>query len=63
MVNAARTSFILAREWIIQDYKDVNELIKDKGKQNFDEVTNCIFHDAVQNVAMIWFKAWHRYIK
>ncbi|MFA5014163.1 MAG: hypothetical protein WC549_01290 [Actinomycetota bacterium] len=63
MANIARVSFALAREWISRDYKDVEELIKDKGEKDFEEVTNCIFHDAVQSIAMIWCKAWNRYIK
>lgn len=63
MVNVARASFALAREWIPRDYKDVEELIKDKGEKDFEEVSNYIFHDAVQSVAMIWYKAWVRYIK
>jgi len=63
MVNIARVSFVLAREWISKDYKDVEELIKDKGEKDFEEVTNCIFHDAVQSIAIIWYKVWIRYIK
>lgn len=63
MVNVARVSFILAREWISSDYKNVNDLINDRGEKEFEKVTNYIFHDAVQNIAMIWYKAWVRYVK
>ena len=58
MVNVDRVSFALAREWIPRNYKNLNELIEDKGKEYFEEVTNYIFHYAVQNVAMIWYKDW-----
>ena len=29
--------------------------------QDFEEVTNCIFHDAVESVARLWLKAWERF--
>lgn len=63
MVNVARVSFALAREWIPSGYKNVNDLINKRGKEDFKKVTNCIFHDAVQSIAMIWYKAWVRYVK
>ncbi len=62
-VNVARVSFMVARKWIQHDYKDVNELIQERGREEFIDITNCIFHDAVQNIAMIWLKAWKRYVK
>jgi len=63
MVSVGRISFALAREWIDQDYEDVDALIKRRGRDEFKEITNYIFHDAVQNIAMVWYKAWERYIK
>ncbi len=63
MVYIARISFALSREWINKDYKDVKQLIEDKGEDDFVDITNRIFHDAVQGVAIIWVKAWERYIK
>lgn len=63
MVFVARTAFAVAREWINKDYKDVEELIAEKGEENFVDMTNRIFHDAVQSVAFVWAKAWERYIR
>lgn len=31
--------------------------------QNFNHVTNCIFHDAVEAVARIWYIAWKRFLR
>lgn len=36
MVNVARVSFALAREWIPRGYKNLNELIEDKDKKDFE---------------------------
>jgi hypothetical protein len=61
MIFVTRTSFAVAREWIKEPYKDAKAFIKAKGKEEFEDVTNRIFHDAVQSVAMVWYKAWKRY--
>lgn len=31
--------------------------------EDFKHVTNCIFHDAVESVARIWYKAWCRFVE
>lgn len=62
MVMVARTSFALSRTWIDKPYKNLSELIKKRGQEEFEDVTNRIFHDAVQSIAMIWYKAWMRYV-
>ena len=30
--------------------------------EDFRHVTNCVFHDAVESIARIWYKAWRRFI-
>lgn len=61
MIFVTRTTFALAREWINKPYKNAKEMIRAKGKEDFEDVTNRVFHDAVQDVAMVWYKAWKRY--
>lgn len=31
--------------------------------EDFKHVTNCVFHDAVESVARIWYKAWRRFVE
>ncbi len=62
MVNVARVSYAMARKWIDQPYMDVKKLLEKKSVQEFKHILNCIFHDAVESVARIWYKAWERYI-
>lgn len=62
MVYICRVSYALSRHWIKKPYKDVKALIRGIGKAEFERVTNYIFHDAVQSVASIWYKAWRRFI-
>ncbi|MCK4846195.1 MAG: hypothetical protein KAS88_00885 [Deltaproteobacteria bacterium] len=63
MVQVCRTSYAVSRKWIAKPYKSAEEFIEDVGSEEFVEVTNRIFHDAVQCVAAIWLKAWKRYIR
>ena len=72
MVNVCRVSYALSRAWIDKEnteenqeagYDDVRELIKRKGKEEFIDVTNQIFHDAVESVARIWLLVWGKFIK
>jgi hypothetical protein len=60
MVNICRTSsFAVSRKWINDDYESVNDI----PDSEFKEVSNYIFHDAVESVARIWLKAWERFAK
>lgn len=71
MVNICRVSYGLSRAWIDKEntkekksaYADVRELIKKKGKEEFTDITNRIFHDAVESVARIWLLVWKRFTK
>ncbi len=63
MVHICRTSYAVSRKWIKKPYKSATAFIEDIGASEFEDVTNRIFHDAVQSVAAIWLKAWTRYIK
>jgi hypothetical protein len=38
------------------DYASILKIIKEK---DFKDVTNRVFHDAVEAVARIWFRAWN----
>ena len=60
MVYITRTSYAVSRELIDKPYKDAHALVRAK-KRDFEEVTNCIFHDAVESVARLWLKAWERF--
>ncbi len=62
MVHICRTSYAVSRKWIKKPYKSATEFIEDIGAAEFEEVTNNIFHDAVQCVAAIWLKAWKRFV-
>lgn len=59
MVNICRTSFAVSRKWIDDDHKTVDDI----DEAVFKEVTNYIFHDAVEAVARIWMKAWERFVQ
>lgn len=61
MVNVCRASYALSREWIKEPHKNVQALINKIGEEEFKRATNCIFHDAVEEVARIWLKAWDIY--
>jgi hypothetical protein len=61
MVYITRTSYAVSRKWIDAPFKDVDELVAAKSEE-FKDVTNCIFHDAVESVARLWLKAWERFI-
>jgi len=60
-VYITRVSYAVSRKWIPNTYRDADELIKNIGQKEFDHVTNCIFHDAVESTARLWYKAWERY--
>ena len=63
MVHVARSSFAVSRKWIDKPYEDVDDLLRNVEKrEEFEDVTNCIFHDAVESVARLWLKAWDRFI-
>ena len=36
-----------------------DDLVKIIGEKEFEDVTNRIFHDAVESVARIWYRAWN----
>lgn len=59
MVNICRTSFAVSRKWIDDDHKTADDI----DDSIFEEVTNYIFHDAVEAVARIWMKAWDRFVE
>jgi len=61
MVYITRTSYALSRKWIDAPFKNTDELVVAKSEE-FKDVTNCIFHDAVESVARLWLKAWERFI-
>ena len=71
MVYICRVSYALSRAWIDKEntedkksgYGDVRELIGRKGKDEFVDVTNRIFHDAVESVARIWLLVWGKFIR
>ena len=74
MVNVCRISYAVSRKWIPQSSEEIEKLVgKDKckaealdqndierifGKEAFKDVTNRIFHDAVESVARLWYRAW-----
>jgi len=63
MVNIARTSYAVSRKWIDEPYENVDDLIANPTKsEEFKDVTNRVFHDAVESVARLWLKAWERFI-
>ena len=37
------------------EYKDITKII---GEDKFKDVTNRIFHDAIESVARLWYRAW-----
>jgi hypothetical protein len=57
MVDVCRVSYAVSREWIDGGFRDADDM--DAGE--FGEVTNYIFHDAVECVARIWAKIWERF--
>jgi len=63
MIHIARTSYAVSRKWIDECYEDVDDLIASPTKRGeFKDVTNRIFHDAVESVARLWLKAWQRFV-
>ena len=71
MVNICRVSYALSRVWIDKEdtenkksgYDDVRDLIRRKGEEEFVDITNRIFHDAVESVARIWLLVWGKFVK
>jgi hypothetical protein len=79
MTTICRISYAVSRKWIPRSMQEIEDLIgKDKCKkgelQNKDiakiiddkdyrDVTNRIFHDAVESVARIWYRAWDIFTK
>jgi hypothetical protein len=61
MVYVTRISYAVSRQLIDDECKDVEVLVAKKGEE-FNEVTNCIFHDAVESVAKLWLNAWEEFI-
>lgn len=61
MVNVCRASYAFSREWIKEPHKDVKALVNKTGKEEFKRATNCVFHDAVEETARLWHKAWRIY--
>ena len=57
MVSVCRTSFAVSRKWIDGAYTKADDM----PRPEFDEVTNFIFHDAVETVARVWLKIWERF--
>lgn len=55
--------YAVSREWIKDDAKDADALIRKIGREEFDRVTNYIFYDAVEETARLWFKAWKIFTK
>ena len=41
-------------------YEDIIKII---GEKEFKDVTNRIFHDAVESVARLWYRAWEIFIR
>ena len=63
MVHICRVSYALSRKWIIKPYKNVDMFVEDIGEDEFGRVTNCIFHDTVESIARLWYKAWMRFVE
>jgi hypothetical protein len=60
MVYVSRVSYAVSRKLINEPFDDADELVATKG-DDFEHVTNCIFHDAVESVAELWIKAWDKF--
>lgn len=79
MKNICRTSFAVSRKWITKSFKKIekdvgpNRCVKNKVfneaevlkviDKDFKDVTNRIFHDAVESVARLWYRAWNIFCK
>jgi hypothetical protein len=77
MKNICRTSFAVSRELIPKSFEEIksdvgpNRCSKNKVFNeaevlkvidgDFEDVTNRIFHDAVESVARLWYRAWNIY--
>jgi hypothetical protein len=61
-VCVCRLSYAVSRQWIKEPYKDVKAMIQGVGEEEFARVTNYIFHDAVQAIAALWYKAWRKFV-
>ena len=75
MVNICRISYAVSRKWIPQTFEEIKKLLGNDrcktealdqndierifGEETFKDVTNRIFHDAVESVARIWYRAWN----
>jgi len=56
-------TFSATLEWIPKPYKDAGALRRAIGRNEFKRATNLIFHDAVMEVARVWYKAWSVFVK
>jgi len=62
MVYVSRVSLAVARKWIPGTaYETASDMLADN-RDEFIDVTNRIFHDAVESVARLWLKAWKRFL-
>ena len=61
MVYTARVSYAVSREWIAEPFNNVEVMINEISEDKFKDVTNRIFHDAVESVARMWYKSWGRF--
>lgn len=79
MKNICRTSFAVSRKLITKSFEKIEEeigahrCVAEKVfnetevltviDESFKDVTNRIFHDAVESVARLWYRAWNIYCK
>jgi len=79
MIYTTRVSYAVARKWISnridwysvlpKSYDEFRRSVCEEGDfgevfaKDFEDVTNRIFHDAVESVARIWYKAWRRFVE
>ncbi len=54
MIYISRISYAVSREYIKNDYRNIDELFDDIGRENFSILTDYLFTDAIQEVASIW---------
>lgn len=62
MVYVSRVAYALSRKWISKPYETVEEMIADTSEEEFVGISNLVFHDAVESVARVWYKAWQRFV-
>jgi hypothetical protein len=77
--DICRVSYAVSKKWVPYSYKEIErkvgedeckktefneqELLKVIPKKEFEDVTNRIFHDAVESVARLWYRSWKIYCK